>query len=110
MFDAQHIEDCYDKYMGNDSYYELCKKLDLMLKENKIDPFILKKVMKSLALFHNRKNANLFSSGAISEDELMNSINSFNRIFNEMQKEYDIYFYQTDISTFKPFQFRKETD
>lgn len=114
MFDSRYIEDCYDKYMGNNSYYELCSKLDTMLKRKQSNPFIIKEVMQSLAVFHNKKNQDLFTSGAITQDELIESTSFFNNIFNQMQNEFNAYFFQTDLSslldTFKPYQLEKVDD
>ena len=114
MFDSRYIEDCYDKYMGNNSYYELCSKLDTMLKREQSNPFIIKEVMQSLAVFHNKKNQDLFTSGAITQDELIESTSFFNNIFNEMQNEFNAYFFQTDLSslsgTIKPYQLQKIND
>lgn len=108
MFNSRHIEDCYDKYMGNNSYYELCSKLDTMLKREQTNPFTIKEVMQSLAVFHNKKNQDLFTSGAITQDELIQSTSFFNTIFNEMQNEFNAYFFQTDITTIATDSYQKK--
>ena len=110
MFDSRYIEDCYDKYMGNNSYYELCSKLDTMLKRKQTNPFIIKEVMQSLAVFHNKKNQGLFASGAINQDELMESTSFFNNIFNEMQIEFNAYFFQTDLNTITTATYQKKIE
>lgn len=97
MFDSKYIEDCYNKYMGNNSYYELCKQLDLMLKTGRTNPFIMQEIMQSLSIFHNRKNQDLFKLGAITEEELLESISSFNNIFNKVQNDFNAYFFKTDL-------------
>lgn len=95
MCDARHVEEEYDKIMGNNSYYKLCSKLDKMLNK-KIDPIEVKEIMTDLAVFHNRKKQYLLSHGE-TEEELIKMTSDFNLVFNNLQREYNAFFTGDDI-------------
>lgn len=99
MCDARHVEESYDKYMGNNKYYELCSKFDDLLKNNILDSNKIKEIMISLAQFHNKKIQSQIGDGSISQNDALKMINDFNIVFNEMQKEYDSIFEANDILT-----------
>lgn len=108
MCDARYVEEEYDKYMGNNSYYNLCKTLDAML-GNKVNSSDVKKVMTDLAKFHNKKVQHLLSSGIISDEAAIGMTNDFNLVFNNMQREYNSTFTREDIPSIRN-EFVKKID
>ena len=101
MFDPLHIEQEFDKYMGDDAYRTVCQFLDGMFLEyqrtKKISPDSVKLIMNLLPDFCNKKMSDYEKRGAISEEERIAMVGNFNKIWNSMQSEYGSYFSKKDI-------------
>jgi len=96
MCNALYIENAYDKYMGNNAYYKLCKKLDYML-NHPLKNADVKEVMCELAVFQNKKVNDLLARNVITQKEATFMINDFNLVFNNLQCEYDAYLTTKDM-------------
>lgn len=102
MYDPIHIMEEYDKYMGEGEYLTLLKITDTIYEQgltiNKtIDPNLVKKVMKKISQFANLRTTDLKQKGVLSDDEIRTLSGNYNRIWNNMQKEYGVYFSQDEI-------------
>lgn len=98
VYDPLHIEEEFDKFMGNGYYRTFCEYLDrlfiLSLSNQKLPGYEVKVVMNILPDFINKK-INYYRSNSLMDLETANQIvNNFNRIWNSMQVEYDAYFSQ----------------
>lgn len=101
MFDPLHIEKEFDKYMGEDSYRILTESIDAFfvhyLKTGELSGEKVKLLMAYIPDFCNKKMADLERRQAITENERINMVGNFNRIWNSMQSEYNAYFSKSDI-------------
>ena len=102
VFDPLHIEQEFDKYMGDDAYRIVCEYLDGLFLEyqrtKKLPADKVKLIMNLLPDFCNKKMADYERRGAISAEERIVMVGNFNRIWNSMQKEYGSYFSKQDIN------------
>lgn len=101
VYDPLHIEEEFDKFMGNGYYRTFCEYLDrlftLSLSNQKLPSDEVKSVMNILPDFLNKK-INYYRKNNLMDLETSNQIvGNFNRIWNSMQKEYGAYFSQEDI-------------
>lgn len=101
VFDQLHIEEEFDKIMGEGYYRVFCEYLDrlLMLSLNKqqLPPEEVKRVMNILPDFLNRKIAYYQQRGMLDVNGSDRIVGNFNRIWNSMQYEYKAYFTHEDI-------------
>lgn len=102
VYDPLHIEEEFDKIMGNSSYRIFCEYLDrlfkLSLNNQKLPSDGVKRVMNILPTFLNKK-IKYYRENNLMDLETANKIfGNFNRIWNSMQEEYGSYFSQEDIN------------
>ena len=110
VFDPLYIEEEYDKYMGEDSYRQLCHRLDKLFifyleNQNEVDPEIFdtllmeeaKRIMNELADFLNQKMNYYEQTNSINAADRIKIVSNFNRIWNNLQSEYRAYFSQQEI-------------
>jgi len=99
IFDPLHIENEFDKYVGEDSYRCLNIVLDAMFanREKYLTKDNIKLVMGLVANFANAKRAYCLSNGIMDENESNQLINQFNTIWNSLYKEYGISFTKQEI-------------
>lgn len=103
MFDHLYIEQEYDKFMGKGKYRDLCKLHDTVFhnylqKNQQIPVEYIKRVMKTLADFLNKKLKLYLENGMITEMDKSNIISKFNAIWISSQTEYSAYFSANEIS------------
>lgn len=102
IYDPLHIEQEFDKYMGDDAYRTVCEYLDGLFLEyqqtKKLPADKVKLIMNLLPDFCNKKMADYERRGAISAEQRISMVSNFNRIWNSMQKEYGSYFSKEDIN------------
>lgn len=101
VYDPLHIEEEFDKFMGNGYYRTFCEYLDrlfrLSLSNQKLPSDEVKRVMNILPNFLNKK-INYYRKNNLMNLETANQIvGNFNRTWNSMQREYGAYFSQEDI-------------
>lgn len=101
VYDPLHIEEEFDKYMGNGYYRTFCEYLDrlftLSLSNQKLPSDEVKRVMNILPDFLNKKINYYLKNNFIDLNTANQIVGNFNRIWNSMQKEYGAYFSQEDI-------------
>lgn len=102
VFDPLHIEEAFDKFMGEGSYRTFSKYLDrlfvMSLKGQKLPSEEVKKIMNVLPDFLNRKINYYRQNGIIDSQGASRIVENFNQIWNSMQKEYGAYFTEQDIN------------
>lgn len=100
--DPLHIEEEFDKYMGNGYYRNFCERLDrlflLFLNEQKLPSDEVRYVMNVLPDFLNKKIDYYLKNNIMDVQEANKIVSKFNKIWNMMQIEYDTYFSQEDIN------------
>lgn len=101
VYDPLHIEEEFDKFMGNGCYRTFCEYLDRLFESSrsnqKIPSDYVKLVMEYLPNFLNNKINYYTANNLIDLDTARRIVGNFNRIWNSMQKEYGAYFSQEDI-------------
>lgn len=101
VFDQLHIEEEFDRIMGEGYYKIFCEYLDrlfiMSLENQKLPSEEVKLVMNILPDFLNKKMDYYKRNGLITIEGANKIIGNFNMIWNSMQKEYGAYFLQTDI-------------
>lgn len=101
VFDQLHIEEEFDKIMGEGYYQTFCKCLDelfmLSLRNQKLPSDAVKRVMNILPDFLNKKLNYYKQNGIIDLKGANQIIFNFNTIWNSMQVEYNSYFSDSDI-------------
>lgn len=102
VFDQLHIEEEFDKYMGDGCYRIFCEYLDRLflacLKNQQIPSKNVKIVMNILPDFINKKMSYYRKNNIIDFNATNQIVGNFNRIWNSMQKEYGAYFSKNDIN------------
>lgn len=102
MCDPQHIEDEFDKVMGDGYYRVFTEYLDRLFisfqRTGQVPPQEVKRIMNILPDFLNKKCAYNLRNGIFTQNTSQKIIGDFNRIWNSMQKEYGAYFSQSDIN------------
>ena len=101
IYDPLHIEEEFDKFMGNGYYRTFCEYLDKLfltaLDNQKLPSDDVKRVMNILPDFLNKKMNFYLKNNLMDLDVANQIVSTFNRIWNSMQKEYGAYFSQKDI-------------
>lgn len=101
IYDPQHIEEEFDKFMGSGSYSIFCQfsdRLFLMSPENqRLPENEVKMIMNLLPDFLNRKMNYYRENNLLDPNSCNQIVSSFNRIWNEMQREYNAYFSGEEI-------------
>jgi|GEM_PF-3251870 len=102
VFDPLHIEEEFDKYMGNGSYRSFCESLDRLfiksLGKDKLPSDEVKRVMNIMPDFLNKK-LNYYRNNDLMDLNTANQIiGNFNEIWYSMQIEYEAYFSKNDIA------------
>ena len=101
VYDPLHIEEEFDKYMGNGYYRTFCEYLDrlftLSLSKQKLPSDEVKRVMNILPDFLNKKINYYLKNNFIDSNTANQIASNFNRIWNSMRKEYGAYFSQEEI-------------
>lgn len=102
LFDPLHIEEEFDKFMGNGAYKIFCEYLDQLfdssIQGQKIPSDAVKAIMNVLPDFLNRKMAYYLKNGIITQNDANRIISNFNQIWNQMQGEYKAFFSNSDIA------------
>lgn len=102
VFDPLHIEEEFDKFMGEGYYRTFCEYLDrlfvMSIKQQKIPSKDVKNVMNILPDFLNKKINYYKQNGIIDVEGANKIIGNFNQIWNSMQQEYNSYFTEQDIN------------
>ena len=102
IHDPLHIEQEFDKYMGDDAYRMMCEFLDGLFleyqKTKQLPADKVKLIMQLIPDFCNMKIADYERRGAISAQERGVMVGNFNKIWNSMQREYGTYFSKQDIN------------
>ena len=102
VYDPLHIEEEFDKYMGDGYYRTFCEYLDRLfissLSNQTLSSDDVKKVMNVLPDFLNEKINYYRNNNLIDLDTADQIVGNFNRIWNSMQEEYGAYFSQGDIN------------
>ena len=102
LFDPLHIEEEFDKFMGNGAYRIFCEYLDQLfvssLQGQEISSDAVKEIMFFLPEFLNRKMAYYLKKGIITRKDADRILSNFNRIWNQMQGEYKAFFSNSDIA------------
>lgn len=109
VFDPMHIEQVYDEVMGAGQYKKLCKSFDALFDHYKSTPYsnreqilrdigpqVKQSIMEVLPQFVNRRLYMLRDKTTQSQRDQIAS--NFNRIWNEMQRQYGAYFSQSEIN------------
>ncbi len=103
MCDPLHIQDSFDKYMGEGGYRLFTKLIDrnfIQYKRNGVLPQTftndLKVIMKYIANFLNVKLNDYINNGLLDVKGKNKIIDNFNTIWNSMQSEYKTYFNQEE--------------
>ncbi|MDE6284477.1 MAG: hypothetical protein K2M17_01905 [Bacilli bacterium] len=101
LFDQFHIEEEFDRFMGQGSYRIFSEYLDRLfmscLSTQQIDSKEIKMIMNILPDFLNRKCQYYLKNNLLDQDSVRQIIGNFNQIWNEMQREYAAFFTQADI-------------
>ena len=101
LFDPLHIEQEFDKFMGDGYYRIFCEYLDRLfvkfINNQEIPSEEVKRVMNILPNFLNKKINFYKQNGIIDPNNANQIIANFNQIWNSMKREYSVYFSQTDI-------------
>lgn len=101
MCNPMHVEEEFDKFMGDDTYRIFNEYLDRMFlafkSQRKIPPEEAKRVMTFLPYFLNRKCNYNVTNGIYTQEEADNIIGNFNEIWNSMQLEYEAYFSEDEV-------------
>lgn len=101
LFDPLHIEQEFDKFMGQGYYRVFCEYLDRLfitfLEKQKIPSEEVKIVMNILPDFLNKKINYYRQHGIIDQNGANQIVGNFNQIWNSMQREYQSFFSQSDI-------------
>ena len=102
VYDPLHIEQEFDRFMGEGYYRDFCEYLDRLfvksLSTKKISSEEVKKIMNVLPDFLNKKIAYYLKNGITDQKSANKVISNFNRIWNSMQVEYASYFSKEDIN------------
>lgn len=102
MCDPMHIEQEFDKIMGEGSYRIFAEYLDRLFlnyqKTKSLSPIEVKRVMNILPDYLNRKCNLYLTNGTFSQEEINRIIGNFNVIWNSLQQEYGAYFSQEEIN------------
>jgi len=101
VYDHLHIEEEFDKFMGQGYYRTFCEFLDrlfiMSLKRQQLPSEEVKRVMNIFPDFLNKKMNYYLQNGIIDLEGQKRIVGNFNQIWNSMQKEYGSYFNQKDI-------------
>lgn len=101
LFNPVRIQREFDKYMGVGEYQKFCNSVDIwfveqaMLGYHKTRDEIqqnLKKYMRYLRTFFNRKMSDYKTKGMLDQAEKIRIVNKFNEIWYDIQHEFDTYF------------------
>ena len=103
MCDPLHIQDSFDKYLGEDAYRLFAKLLDrnfIQYKQTELLPQTftedLKVIMKYIANFLNVKLSDYIDKGLLTVKDKNKIVDNFNVIWNSMLSEYKTYFSQEE--------------
>lgn len=101
LFDPLHIEEEFDKFMGQGYYRVFCEYLDRLfvtfLEKQELPSEEVKIIMNILPDFLNKKMNFYRQYGIINQNGANKIIGNFNQIWNSMQREYQSFFSQNDI-------------
>lgn len=101
IYDPLHIEEEFDKFMGSGSYNTFCQFLDrlflMSLDNQRLPENEVKMVMNLLPDFLNRKMNYYRENNLLDRNSCNQIVSNFNRIWNEMQREYNAYFSEEEI-------------
>lgn len=101
LFNPVHIQREFDKYMGDGQYQKFCEFTDIWFveqaslhyhKSREEIQHNVKKYMRYLQTFLNRKLSDYRKKGMLDQAEEIRIINNFNKIWNDMQHEFNAYF------------------
>lgn len=102
LFDPLHIEQEFDKFMGQGSYRTFCEYLDRLfltfLENQEIPSDEIKRIMNILPDFLNKKMNYYRQQGIIDLNGQNKIVENFNKIWNSMQLEYNSFFSINDIN------------
>lgn len=100
MYNPYHIQEEFDKYMGNGAYKKFAKKQDHLLdhyltndqKFNSNDKLNIKSLIKTTTNFFNAKISSYYQNKVMSYDEIDKLVDHYNDILVSVQEEYGIRF------------------
>lgn len=102
MCDPMHIEREFDRFMGRGCFRIFSKSLDTLfqkyIRTQEIPPSEIKKIMKVLPDFLNKKCDYSLQNEIYTQGEKNRIVFNFNRIWNSLQSEYQSYFSAEDIN------------
>lgn len=101
VYGQLHIEDEFDKFMGDGTYRDFCHYLDRVFLKTvageELTTQDVKIIMNVLPDFINKKMNYYRANKLLSPEKIDMIISNFNVIWNSMQEEYHTYFTQEDI-------------
>lgn len=101
LFDPLHIEQEFDKFMGQGYYRVFCEYLDRLfiscLLTQEINSEEIKRIMNILPDFLNRKCQYYLKNNLLDQNNVNQIIGNFNQIWNDMQREYTAFFTRDEI-------------
>ena len=108
LADPLHIKDKWEEIKGIDTYIPFVSKLDNMfdtyLKTGNINSGEIKEVMDDLTDFLNKKLDIYMRLGKLSFNDAYKIADNFNRIWREMQGEYNAYYTKKEIQKYADFK------
>lgn len=104
MADPLHTKREFEKIAGPGSYdkfmYALDEVFNNTLTTGRIESKKIKQYMKVLPSFLNLKLKRYKELGIYNDEDIVKLTSNFNKIWNEMKKEYKVYFSQSEINEF----------
>ena len=104
MADPLHTKREFEKIIGPESYDKFIYALDEVFKNalntNSIDKDKIKLYMKVLPNFLNLMLKKYKQLGIFNDDDIVKITSNFNKIWNEIKKEYGVYFTKKEINEF----------
>ena len=102
--DPLHTKREFEKVLGEGMYDKFNLVIDSAfnsaLEKQVMDAKVIKNYLKILPTFLNKKIDMYEKKGIFNKEDSIKIINNFNRVWNEVKKEYGIYFSQEDIYDF----------
>ena len=105
MADPMHVKREFEKIEGNGLYDTFLESIDAefnkTIKTGHMNKKIIKLYMQVLTSFFNSKLDKYYSEGLFNLEDVIKLTNTFNEVWNEVQKEYGIFFSKNEIIELK---------